>query len=116
MLLHLVPAPRLRPHRTQLQQFSGLHCPNPVIVAVVPLQPPSHSLMLRALAALPPGSQLPSGAKRILRLLPRLQPVACLGHARLLQLLAQRQPMVAAEYLTSLSMSLEPAVRKGCGG
>ena len=54
---------------------------------------------------------MPAGTKRILRLLPRLQPVSSPGHARLLHLVAELQPAVAAEFVSSLPYHLEPAVR-----
>ncbi|GAX77400.1 hypothetical protein CEUSTIGMA_g4846.t1 [Chlamydomonas eustigma] len=50
-----------------------------------------------------------SGAKRILRLLPRLQPTSSPGHARLLQAVAELQPAMAAEFVSSLPYNMEPA-------
>lgn len=57
-----------------------------------------------------------AGVKRILRLLPRLQPASAPRHVRVLEALAVSQPALAAEYLSGgPPLVLEPKVRSsGC--
>jgi hypothetical protein len=57
------------------------------------------------------GSTGVSGTKRVLRLLPRLQPAAVPRHVRVLEALASAQPALAAEYLSGgPPLLLEPKV------
>lgn len=85
---------------------------------------PSHGLVTQAphgaasgSAASPPdagtglGVQYSGGVKRVLRLLPRLQPLERLRHAQLLRHVAQRLPWLAAEFASSMPFDLEPKVR-----
>lgn len=51
-----------------------------------------------------------SGAKRILRLLPRLRPIECMLHMALLEATAHAQPVLVAEYLSTTTLQLEPQV------
>lgn len=55
-----------------------------------------------------------SGAKRVLRLLPRLRPAESVAHGRVMEALAAAQPALIAEFLSGAShLRLEPQVGEG---
>jgi hypothetical protein len=51
-----------------------------------------------------------SGAKKILRLLPRLRPGDCMLHMALLEAITRAQPALTAEYIGTTSVMMEPQV------
>jgi hypothetical protein len=55
---------------------------------------------------------LEAGAKKILRLLPKLRPGGCMLHMALMEAVARAQPALTAEYIGTTSINMEPQV---CG-